>query len=288
MAHLPKIILTLSLFLLLLLPQQSQASLLTDLTPIASYSCDETSGTRADDTTNALDLTDNNTVTYDTGLVGNACLFTAANSEYLSHADDALLEPGSAFSQSYWVKFNSDTDGMLFTKCASGSCSYWTHWAITDIFRYSDSIQTTYDWSGALSTATWYHIVITYSAGTLKFYKDGNYISSYTIENPIPDSTAQFQFGKTQWFNSNYFDGLLDSAALFDYALSATEVTTLYNDGVPLVWDGSTDSGPATSTPSTTPSTSNNGDLVFLLSVIIFFLATIWIGMFVSSFRNRK
>lgn len=272
-----------------MLPQQSQASLLTDLIPVASYSCDETSGPRADSTTNALDLTDNNTVGYAPGLVGNACDFESTNSEYLSHSDNANLEPGNSYSWSFWIKQESDTDGALLSKWNNSSNGFWLLSSSPGSdMNFTDEDQNANFFSAGVTDNVWNHYVFTYAASTLILYKDGSQIDTSSFVATVGDGSDQFQIGKVQFFNSNYFDGLIDQIDLFDYELSSTEVYTLYNGGVPLVWDGSTDSGPATSTPSTTPSTSNNGDLVFLLSVIIFFLATIWIGMLVSSFRNRK
>ena len=50
---------------------------------LAFWKMAETSGTRYDETANNEDLTDNNTVSYATGKVGNAADFEASNNEYL-------------------------------------------------------------------------------------------------------------------------------------------------------------------------------------------------------------
>lgn len=70
-------------------PSGGADSLLTDL--VAWWSLDETSGTRVNaHNPGTYDLTDNNTVGYDTGVVGNAASFVGANSEFLSRNDCPL------------------------------------------------------------------------------------------------------------------------------------------------------------------------------------------------------
>ena len=62
---------------------------------VSFWELDEESGTRFDKVTaSANDLTDNNTVTRAVGKVGNAAQFTRANSESLSHANNASLSTG--------------------------------------------------------------------------------------------------------------------------------------------------------------------------------------------------
>ena len=59
---------------------------------ISWWSMDEESGERAD-SHGTMTLTDNATVLYDTGKVGNAADFEAGTSEYLSHAVRRFYQP---------------------------------------------------------------------------------------------------------------------------------------------------------------------------------------------------
>ena len=64
-----------------------------------------TNGTRNDSSTNVQHLSDNNTVPYSTGKVGNAISLTYTNSEYMSRADSANLSMGDIdFTIGTWVK----------------------------------------------------------------------------------------------------------------------------------------------------------------------------------------
>jgi hypothetical protein len=69
---------------------------------VAFWELEEASGTR-NDSASTNHLTDNNTVTQNTGKVGNCAEFNGAN-EYLSIADNAALSAGDTdFSFNVWV-----------------------------------------------------------------------------------------------------------------------------------------------------------------------------------------
>ena len=92
---------------------------------IAFWKLGEASGTRVD-SIGSNDLTDNNTVTQAAGKIGNCAQFTAANSEYLSIADNAALSTGDIdFSIVFWVYFDSTPSfADVIAKWAAGEQEY--------------------------------------------------------------------------------------------------------------------------------------------------------------------
>ena len=80
--------------------------------------------TRKDSSGNGNDLTDNATVTSTQGKIGKAAQFTAANSEYLSIAENASLSPGDIdFTFSGWVnKTNTIAAGENYIVNKTASC----------------------------------------------------------------------------------------------------------------------------------------------------------------------
>ena len=81
----------------------------------------------------------------------------------------------------------------------------------------------------------WHHYVATFSSGTVKIYIDGSEVSgTQTSTNPstISSTSGSFFIGRNGADNK-YTDGLLDEASLFNTALSASDVTDIYNGGVP-------------------------------------------------------
>jgi len=77
-------------------------------------------------------------------------------------------------------------------------------------------------------TTSWHHVVMTYNGTTLELFLDnlslGTAAGSYDV-----NSGKNLLIGK--WANgAYYFDGKIDHVAIFDYALSASQVTSLYGN----------------------------------------------------------
>jgi hypothetical protein len=91
---------------------------------------------------------------------------------------------------------------------------------------------------------TWYNIVLTYNgANTPNSAKCNLYINGVKETNTtgynvssLNSSSSNFNIGRHQNGASsynNFFDGNVDEIALFDKELSQSEVTAIYNSGVP-------------------------------------------------------
>lgn len=74
----------------------------------------------------------------------------------------------------------------------------------------------------------WHMIVVTFDnvAGKRAIYWDGNQVASDTTQS-IPNKTGTFQIGSSSVFPGRYFPGGIQEVAVFDYALSATQVSQL-------------------------------------------------------------
>src|SRR5689334_20334394 len=89
---------------------------------ISFWELEEASGTRVDRVTaTGNDLTDNNTVTQGTGIVGNCGQFTRANSKSLSHSSNASLLFSGSWSTTCW--FNKDSEPATLTVFAKNNGS---------------------------------------------------------------------------------------------------------------------------------------------------------------------
>ena len=196
----------------------------------AFWKLDEASGSRADSSGNGRTLTDNNTVTQATGKVGNAAQFTAANSEYLSRADEAGLSFGNnvSFSISVWVYGDTWTGAQR--EIINKNTTEW-RLRISNAGRPIFSLPgSTLTHSATLSLATWYHIVAWYDA-----VAD---VSGMAINDGTPETTADAT-GATDGTNelrvgrlgTAYFDGRIDALGIWRRVLTAAEITQLYNSG---------------------------------------------------------
>ena len=90
---------------------------------------------------------------------------------------------------------------------------------------------------GTASVNTWHHAVLTFdgSSTTMKGYLDGTSIatdSSAGTQLVTPEANSLGVIGNVGSFTRS-FNGLIDEVAIFSSALSASDVTILYNGGNP-------------------------------------------------------
>lgn len=227
----------------------------------AAWHLDETSGTR-EDSAGSSDLADNNTVTQSTGVLGNDAFFTAANSEFLSVADNAALGFTTALSISFWVKqttlgtnramigkWTYQTDGEFAIQTGWADPNEITMYIATSAADSGTGCRVTFgnvDIGLQMDEDIWYHIAIIYDgtqtgdANRLKLYQDGVLKDSNTVTGAVPasmiDGGADFFLGKFGGSLTRYFDGELDEVVLWNRAITEAEVDLLYNGGAGLAY----------------------------------------------------
>lgn len=203
---------------------------------ISYWKLDEASGTR-NDSHGSNHLTDNNTVASATGIINSAADFEADNSEYLSHTDNTDLSTGDIdFSLSFWVKAET-LSGFPVPICKgdNGDREY--------ILYFSSGVPqwevngSTVSWGAALSTGTWYHIVV--------WHDSVSNLVGIAVNNGTPvtasdgsggrDTIRDFWIG-TSLNQSLYWDGLIDEVGFWKKVLSSGEITSLYGGGAGLAY----------------------------------------------------
>jgi len=274
-----------------LLPKLSLAVSIEDFNPVSHWTCNEASGTRFDsNTVTAYNLTDNNTVSSATGLLDNACDFESTNNEYLSK-NTVTLFPLTTDQRtvSAWINMESlpGTDDL---RAIVGYGKAVTNQEFTfALLNLSGTKYLDLDYYGgrkyvtwSFDTATWYHVAITYSNPLITYYVNGSSIGTQTFASM--DTTDDVFYIARGIGGNFYFDGLMDEITIFDYALSSTEITTLYNSGIPLDYD----SVSPTPTSTATSTFAGANEIVYAIAVVIFFLVLITSGIIWSLFRYQK
>lgn len=214
------------------------SSLLTDL--IAYWTLDEASGTREDAHTNNLDLTDNNTVTQAAGQVGDAAAFTAANSEHLSHASDALLQSGDIdFTFAGWAYFNDAAQfyGIL-SKGRPGTAGHeyelfrdqTTRTVTFRVRKLDDSGFVTIQTTDTIADDTWafieaYHDKTNDVIGVR--INNGTAATAAISGGVYASGSQQFSLGSLNAVGGLFLDGRLDEWGFWKRLLTADERTAL-------------------------------------------------------------
>jgi hypothetical protein len=203
---------------------------------VSYWKFDEASGNAAD-AVGSNTLTNNNTTPYVAGKINNGADLERGSSQDFSVASPTGTRFTGSFSVAIWVKPESITNdmGILGDNDRGAPKGY--------MIRYvtgSDQLQFTYSNAGVdyatvktamLANATWAFIVGTHDAATDTdvLYVNGTAQTTNTSRTVDPQaSTIDFKIGN---INTDRFDGVVDACGLWSRALTAAEVTTLYNSG---------------------------------------------------------
>lgn len=226
-------------------PQQNDDDAL-----IAQWNFNEGDGTIAYDSSGNYN---NGTITlasWTNGVNGSALLFNneGEENEYVSISDDESLDLSNDGSVEAWVKINSFQDfaGIVH----KGSLASFSDEAYT--LQFWDSgrnilFSFVNDAGGYgevesnqnLNTDEWYHLVGTWDSSAIKLYINGELDNEETnIAGSARNTDGSIQIG-TQ-LTENYpgygyfgFDGIIDQVAIYNTALTATEISNHYNENQP-------------------------------------------------------
>ena len=202
---------------------------------------------------NANDLSSNanhgtlqGAATYAPGKVGNAFSF-AANADYVSVPDHAALNAGTGdFSMDAWIRTTSSSQMFVVSKTSgpSGSTVGYYFQISGGFFAYGLHDGTHNFAGGAITNVTlndgqWHLLAATVQRGTpttISLYVDGQFIATGTAtntNNPTGSltNTGPLLIGQSQYITGLGFKGEIDELELFDRALTASEITALYNAG---------------------------------------------------------
>jgi hypothetical protein len=80
----------------------------------------------------------------------------------------------------------------------------------------------------------WQHVVVTKTSSTWIVYVNGAQFSTGSLGNPGWTASDQVTIGYSNSFSGERYNGALDEPAIWNRALTASEVTTLYNAGTGL------------------------------------------------------
>ena len=150
-----------------------------------------------------------------------------------------VFDSATTFSISLWYYANA-YGGAVFGSVASGTDGVWIlPYSTGNNFFFSvrngahTSIQTT-----APALNQWVHVAATYNAGNGTLYlTPAGGSTSITTSTSLPTSLSStagtdLSIGR-QSYQSLYFNGKVDEVAIWDSELSSSDVTAIYNSGVP-------------------------------------------------------
>jgi hypothetical protein len=153
-----------------------------------------------------------------------------------------VLNTAASFTVSAWVKLPAlpTNHATVFAQEGTNNSGFylwyntgWNGWA----FSFASNDTTTYTWNAAGSSAgaavnTWTHVVGAYNAAThtAQLYLNGTLAATGTgITNWNATGPLLLGAAKTAGTLGNYFPGEISNAQAWNYALSAPQISALYN-----------------------------------------------------------
>ena len=211
-------------------------SLLTNLT--SYYKFDESSGNPAD-SVGSNTLTNNGTVTYVAAKINNGANLAIASSQFLSRASQSFNSTAGTISA--WVKLTSQPSVAGYSFCIF-STSPNTGAEGVDFLMSSDATPVIRVYFGnaaggvashttALTNGVWYHMVATWTTARKDIYLDGTLVGSNTNAQTQTAGSTTAYVGNQSAAPTRYADMVVDEMGIWSRAITAAEVTELYNGG---------------------------------------------------------
>ncbi len=170
-------------------------------------------------------------VTFTNGYIGSAFSFDGQS----GYVDLGTWSPGSRWTVEAWVSSATFQSGRRGLVSAYQSCMDW------GIALQDGQFMATIRQPGGCSygvpsgvfaqTGLWYHVAETVDGTNAIVYVNGVAYGTNAVEPNYVGTTAGLRLGSSVCCGE-YFAGLIDEAAVYDRALSAAEIASLYNASV--------------------------------------------------------
>ncbi|MAN64824.1 MAG: hypothetical protein CMI60_23055 [Parvibaculum sp.] len=158
-------------------------------------------------------------------------------------ADDYLLMGTSAisldtnFTISVWFKPTSDALSGYDFMCGWGNAASGQA-RVVQILNSKLSFEIYFSrvsGSTTLSADTWYHGAVTFSGNDVEIFLNGSSDGTGTLSRATMASSLTFAGGTGTMTSVGFvpFSGLIDEFSVFDSVLSSSDITAIYNSGVP-------------------------------------------------------
>src|SRR3990167_2024195 len=202
----------------------------------------------SDSTGTITDLTNNATVTFTAGKILNAGTFASASSQSLSHASEANLQTGDiAWTFNFWVKLTDKVANQAFIYKGDAADSVLEYIVYLDqagdrlILNVAGTGGTANNF-GSPPTGTYFMVTVIHASagGAITIQVNNGTANSAAGVTGISDANL-FRIGRSG--AGSYANGQIDEVGFWKRALTAGEITELYNGGNGLTYPFSLRSG---------------------------------------------
>lgn len=198
--------------------------------PVAGYTFD--TGTANDDSSNGNDGTVDGATFTSSGYIDGAY-------DFESTISNNILLPSISMSTGYtlsaWIRAESFPEANYNFIIGLGENENGlsvTNSKVTAYHTNSAGGNDQLDFSTTINTGTWYMITSTWDGTTLSIYVNGDFKTSATKTTIETGKTSPSYIGA--WIASSlFFDGLIDEVIIFNYDISTSQISYLYETTKP-------------------------------------------------------
>ncbi len=165
------------------------------------------------------------------------------SNDYINLGDVTYLDGASELTLSAWVNPTSHSGNILDAIFSKDGPTRGFHLGLATGNKFRFLVSTTgttvdvFNSNASYTNGKWYHLAATWDGSNMKIYINGSEDNSITTTNAtgtLQNNANPFEIGD----NGNYhgpLDGFLSNAQIWNTDLTGPEVTTLYNNGQPLM-----------------------------------------------------
>jgi len=149
----------------------------------------------------------------------------------------------SALTVSAWVKHDSVANASIVSQyVGSGNRAFrlsmyptTASWAGLRLDAYNSSntnFGTNYLLNPVISAGVWYHAAFVFTGSAITVYYNGNASPTVSMTGVLDSVTRNVDIGSSGG-SSEFMNGKIDEVGIWTSALSASDITDIYNSGVP-------------------------------------------------------
>ena len=166
-------------------------------------------------------------------------------SDYISFPFNVSTIGTNNYSTSFWFNYNIGASELYPYLYGFGIGSDYQAFGLTgksgDTYnirinnRYNSNYTQTISTGNVISAGVWYNVTITRDGNTINCYLNGDPFITLSNSDVLNNnlSAASFKLGYGDFVSARYFNSKVSNFAIFNTALSPSQVSTLYNVGTP-------------------------------------------------------
>lgn len=186
-----------------------------------------------DSSPNGNTLTNNNSVQFVAGKIGNCAEFNGTDNFLRLNSFSSSFNTSTPYSISIWHNITTLKDYFTLVGCSS-SGSLNIHGDSSGALAVNNAFTADVSIASFFTTNTWHHLVVTRNASNfIKVYKNASLVYN-ALGGVTYGNVPNLQLGALAGSSSFNLSGKLDAVGLWTSELSQADVNLLYNGGAGL------------------------------------------------------